>query len=317
MWRSIHLSINLNGIVNQKRFIKNIKPQKTGILKICGKSHFSVIQYRFSSSIPKDQIPNIDESGISNVTQGILDSEPLIKLLDPSQYNNFYDPIVYFSEFLLDSIRISTGMPWVPSIVSFALIIRLLSVPLLTRSFKYTICNFYFNRMKEHINDEHKSKDVLDLLKKELKFTMIPRPIIIGAITSLYTVGFLGVGLLSFNTKFPIIYNGLKDTSFMWIDSLTMMDPYYILPCISILSTLFAYSIKGISFKHIGVALTFFTLSYTLPSSIHLFWAALGLSHMIIEPYISHYSFEEFKRKVINVENKYPHIKELNKTVIS
>lgn len=318
MWRSVNITKINNALLRPKKQLKTSKSQHltSKQIKFIQATQLSVLQTRFSSSTPKTPIesPNVAETGIESVSttsQGILDSEPLIRLLDPSNYNSIVDPLIYSSEFVLDFIRIATGMPWVPSIITFALLTRLLSVPLVTKRYHLIWLRSYIRYlMQKHSNlQPHEFVKQNVKLLKELKVT--PLYILrnyLGSM-SLYMTGFVSVYLISKELTYPIIYNTLKESSFFWVNNLSLMDPYMILPGLSVISIFLTMGqTKNMKFNValLGLCGALFYLTYGLPAAVHIYWAVLNLSNFLIRPYVRVASKVKAKITIDEFEKKYP-----------
>lgn len=333
MWKTLSINKLNHALLKQKGLLKTVKPQRltSNQLKLIQYSQFTILQSRFSSSIPKsptNTTPEVAKTGIeesASTTQGILESEPLIKLLDPSNYSSLADPFIYFSEFFIDFIRIATGMPWAPTIIVFALIVRMLSIPSLRKRYELFWLRAYVKYLMHqdpNLKPHEFARENVRLIR-DLKVTPFHIMRNYAATASICGAGLASVFFISKDLSFPIIHNTLKESSFIWIDNLSIMDPYMILPGISIVSTFLNMGqLRNVrtNIALLGMCGALFYLTYGFPAIFHLFWGVLNISSIIIKPYIRAISKVKAKVVVNNFEKKhasyFQKLKEINESKI-
>lgn len=235
---------------------------------------------------------------ISNMT--LSQSDALLRLTDFAYYNYPWDPVIYSVQFLLDGIHISTGLPWWGSIIAFAFLARLSVTPLLIKQLRVShimrkiqpeIAEMRNRSLMKYKMDNAAGKktsaggvleSTMELNKILAKYGLSQFSMFKYAMpqAALLISCFVSMNLMSRDITMMNIQMGLKTQGFLWFRDLTSMDPFFLLPTLSMISTAGLLLVTPSTKRSktttamivIGISVITLFFTYKFPAAIHLFW---------------------------------------------
>lgn len=272
--------------------------------------HLSSRYYSVSSLLRTDTKPvntefiattnPIEPSQVVDVTNlTIGQSEPFLRLTDFAYYNYPWDPLIYSIQFVLDGVHIMTGLPWWGTIIGFAVLSRMAIAPLLVKQTRVTQI---MTKIQPELN-EVRTKSLMNYKKDKaagkksssgvmetsmamnkvfekygltqfsvFKYTLPQAAILISC--------FVSLNLMSRDISMMNIQSGLKSGGLFWFHDLASMDPFFLLPVISMTTTagliLATPTVRRsptvTALIVVGVSAVTLIFTYQLPAALHLFW---------------------------------------------
>lgn len=204
--------------------------------------HINLSDYNNTGYIPEPPAI-IDESIILNAI-----GEPSLESLGLASY---YTPIGW-AQNLIEFMHVSLGLPWFASIVLFAFCMRACLFPITVKSqqnaSKMKKSAPLMNRMKEKLSDAKMSGDSMKVARASNDYTMFMKSqnISIGTMAlpvlqiPVFISAFMGIKRMC---SLPV--ESMSTGGMLWFENLTLADPTYILPTISVLSLL-AIIVRGV-----------------------------------------------------------------------
>lgn len=231
---------------------------------------------------------------LADSSRSFLDSEPLNRLLD-GQFSGITEPILLSGQFVIDFIHLSTGMPWWGVLATYGAIIRLVSIPIAIKQSQIAKKIEIIREEVTAIRNELMEDQTLSLKDFRLILTQKTKEVFdkhgVGQFQLLRYLSlriliaaqaFFAINRMSKDITMPHIFNGLQNGGLFWFKDLTALDPLYILPFLTIATSLFQATemFKNrpvfLERKHLIVLYTLmFGFAYfilcSLPVSIHIF----------------------------------------------
>jgi len=191
--------------------------------------------YNNTGYIPEPP-PIIDESVIMNVL-----GEPTLQSIGLA---SIYTPVGW-AQTALEYFHVGLGLPWYASIVLFAVIMRTCLFPITVKSQQNAARMKKIapltNRLREKINEAKMTGDSLKVARATNEYAVLMKShnIGIGALglpvlqIPVFVSAFIGIRKMC---KLPV--ESMSTGGILWFENLTMADPTYILPTLSVLSIL-------------------------------------------------------------------------------
>lgn len=252
-----------------------------------------------------NSIPIIESIHGDSLWSQIANSEAAIKLIDPSHYDKFYDPIIYTFGFALDAIHLSTGLPWWGSIICLSVIGRLALTPIARKQLKATIIMERIRPIILAAKDEltrgrANAQDKAEGIEKIKEFRALMKGTFSKYGVTQFTAiklsfpqiayilaSFASIHSISTGTKLAGIHEAFKTGGDFWFQNLTVYDPTYVLPALSVATSIITFmttpnpsplarskallGIVGLA----SVASLYVTSGF--PAALHILWISSNL----------------------------------------
>ena len=269
-----------------------------GCRKVSNLLHFS----RTLSATPASTESPVKDNGIlqemfspeNQVAK--LQSTPIIE-----EPNSMIDQIPYMYQTLLDSLQVSSGVPWWGVLVGVGVVGRLLTLPAHVQLEKSMMAKLPLIRLEKEAVIARLSGDLVTSMKK-FKESEVYRKTH-GIPSSLRLLTYFAPGSILLALNFSSVYGlaamnyaPLVDSSFLWLHSLCLSDPHRILSfvngiMIAAIAKNFVLSVPDseksamiTSHKKKWYLLTFGAIfsQAALPASVLVYWSMSNLTRLLL-----------------------------------
>lgn len=259
-------------------------------------------------------LPTIEPiHGDSLITQ-IMNSESAQLLFDPSHYEKFYDPLLYSVGLTLDSIHLATGLPWWGSILLLSAAARLALTPISKKQIRVgliieKIRPLIMSAKEEFTQITETPISRAAALERSREFRMLVKNHFkrynISQLTSLKLtfpqVGYFLVTFASLNSicsgrSLAQMHESLKTGGTLWFPDLTVVDPTFALPILSIATSVLTIltnpTPNQLSFNKIflgiilGVSILSLYVTASFPAGLHVLWISSNIMFAISNLYL-------------------------------
>lgn len=245
-------------------------------------------------------LDNLSNSVSDSISASIVPVKTTVAVLPEHTWND----VSGHYQFLLDSVQVSSGLPWWAVLIGTGVVVRSSLVPFNILYEKKLIRNLphlaALGKIQREIQACHKRGDHVGILtkqgeikyykksnnfswKKSANWFLLPAALA------------MSLNFFSIRNLAEISYQPLHETSFLWLPSLCQNDPYFLLPAINAAATayVFKYGIDTSSDNPIAQllssnkALLFTTvfmgsIQSMFPSALVLYWLASNLYGIVI-----------------------------------